>query len=74
MYRYALKELRRHKTRTVVNVAGYALAVGFLIAALSVAQSHASKTLEILSAPGTKFIAFTAAQDQPNSGDTIRNS
>ncbi|NQT87763.1 ABC transporter permease [bacterium] len=64
MVRYALKELSRHRTRTAANVAGYALAVAFLVAAVSVAQSHARRTLGILSAPGTKFVVFKTAPNQ----------
>ncbi len=64
MYRCALKELSRHKARTAANVAGYALAVAFLVAAVSVAQSHARKTLGILSVPGTKFVVFAADPHQ----------
>jgi len=62
--RYAIKELSRHKARTAANVAGYALAVAFLVAAIAVAESHARKTLGILSAPGTKFVVFAAAPRQ----------
>ncbi len=64
MNSYALRELRRHKGRAAGNVAGYALAVAFLVAALSLGHAHARRTLGILSAPGTKFVVFRTAPDQ----------
>lgn len=64
MVRYVLDELRRHKARTAVGIAGYALAVAFLAVAVCLAKTYARRTLSILSAPGTKFIVFRPAADQ----------
>ena len=64
MYRYAWKELLRHGTRTAGNVLGYALAVAFLVVALSIGQSHAKATKKELDIPGTKFIVYIPASEQ----------
>jgi hypothetical protein len=40
MLAYALKEIRRRKLRSIANVAGYALAVAFLIILVTLSQSY----------------------------------
>jgi len=58
MYRYALKELWRHKARTAANILGYATAVAFMIAVVSLVQSHEMAATRVLKSTGTHFMAF----------------
>jgi len=69
MYRYALMELSRHGTRTAGNVLGYALAVSFLVAAISIVRSHALAAKKELDIPGTKFIVYVPAPNQDEFSD-----
>jgi putative ABC transport system permease protein len=55
---YAVKELLRHRTRTMINAFGYAVAVSLMIAVLSVLHSHNLAAVSVLKSTGTHFMAF----------------
>lgn len=63
-YRYAIKELVRHRTRTAVNILGYAIAVAFMVTVISMTQSYSLAAVDVLKSTGTHFMAFIP-QSQP---------
>jgi putative ABC transport system permease protein len=56
--RYALKELLRHKWRTVAGISGYVLATIFILLVLSVTGTNEKDSFRILKGTGTHFIAY----------------
>lgn len=63
-YRYAIKELVRHRTRTAVNILGYAIAVAFMVTVISMTQSYSLAAVDVLKSTGAHFMAFIP-QSQP---------
>jgi putative ABC transport system permease protein len=66
MLKYAWKEIKRRKSRNIGNMFGYAIAVAFLIIALSFAGSSLRGTNKMLKYTGAQFIGFiyaTSLQD-----------
>jgi putative ABC transport system permease protein len=55
---YLLKELLRHKWRTIAGITGYIIATLFILLVLSVSQSNEKDTLGILKGTGTHFIVY----------------
>ncbi|MBK8881185.1 MAG: ABC transporter permease [Bacteroidales bacterium] len=55
---YLLKELLRHKWRTIAGITGYIIATLFILLVLSVNQSNENDTLGILKGTGTHFIVY----------------
>jgi putative ABC transport system permease protein len=61
MLSYALKEIRRRKLRSVANVAGYAIAVAFLIILVTLSQGYTVVANGTLKGIGTHFAAYIPA-------------
>jgi putative ABC transport system permease protein len=55
---YLIKELRRHKWRTVAGISGYVIATLFILLVLSVTRSNEKDTIGILRGTGTHFIVY----------------
>ena len=65
--RYALKEIRRRKLRSLANVLGYVIAVAFLIITVTLAQSYNAVAVGSLNEIGTHFaVYFPSAKACPN--------
>jgi len=58
---YAIKEIRRRKIRSIINIIGYAIAVSFLIVIVSLAQSYNVVASGELRGIGTHFVAYIPA-------------
>jgi putative ABC transport system permease protein len=58
---YALKEIKRRKIRTVVNISGYTIAVAFLIIIVTLSQSYNLVANGDLQAIGTHFAVYIPA-------------
>ncbi len=61
LLKYALKEVRRRKSRNIMNILGYIVAVVFLILTLSFAGTSVRGTSKILNYTGAQFIGFIYA-------------
>jgi putative ABC transport system permease protein len=55
---YLLKELLRHKWRTIAGISGYLIATLFLLLVLSVTFTNEKNTFGILKGTGTHFIVY----------------
>jgi putative ABC transport system permease protein len=55
---YLIKELRRHKWRTVAGISGYVIATLFILLLLSVTRSNEKDAIGILKGTGTHFIVY----------------
>lgn len=63
---YALKEIKRRKLRSLANVAGYVIAVAFLIIAVTFAQGYNLVASASLEGIGTHFVVYIpASKDCP---------
>ena len=62
MLSYALKEIRRRRLRSAVNVAGYAIAVAFLIILVTLSQAYTQVADGTLKGIGTHFAAYIPAK------------
>lgn len=58
---YAIKEIRRRKFRTAVNIFGYVVAVTFMIILVSLAQAYSLAATSVLEGIGTHFTVFIPA-------------
>lgn len=58
MLKNAIKEITRRKTRAVVSIAGYAIAVTLLILFISLFKQTEESSRAVLTNTGTHFIAF----------------
>jgi putative ABC transport system permease protein len=58
---YALKEIRRRKLRSLVNIIGYAIAIAFLIVTVALAQGYNWVAAGTLNGIGTHFVAYVPA-------------
>jgi putative ABC transport system permease protein len=58
---YAIKEIRRRKFRTAVNILGYVVAVAFMVMLVSLAQSYSLAAASVLEGVGTHFTVFIPA-------------
>ncbi len=58
MVSYAIKELRRHKGRTIANIIGYASAVSFMVILVSFVQFQNRAAVSTLKGIGTHFVAY----------------
>jgi putative ABC transport system permease protein len=55
---YILKELLRHKWRTVAGISGYIIATLFILLVLSVTRANERDSIGILKGTGTHFIVY----------------
>ena len=55
---YIIKELRRHKWRTIAGISGYFIATLFILLVLSVTFTNEKNTFGILKGTGTHFIVY----------------
>lgn len=55
---YIIKELRRHKWRTIAGISGYIIATLFILLVLSVTFTNETNTFGILKGTGTHFIVY----------------
>ena len=55
---YLIKELRRHRGRTIAGISGYAIATLFIMLVLSVTRSNEKDSVGILKGTGTHFIVY----------------
>jgi putative ABC transport system permease protein len=55
---YIIKELRRHKWRTIAGISGYLIATLFILLILSVTFTNEKNTFGILKGTGTHFIVY----------------
>ena len=55
---YIVKELVRHRWRTVAGISGYAIATLFILMVLSVTASNEKDSIGILKGTGTHFIVY----------------
>lgn len=58
---YAVKEIKRRKLRSLVNVLGYVIAVAFLIIAVTLAQGYNVVAAGALNRIGTHFVVYIPA-------------
>lgn len=63
---YALKELRRRKTRTATNIAGFMIVVATLVALVTIARGWEAATVEPLKEIGTDMIMIYSAPVVPS--------
>jgi putative ABC transport system permease protein len=63
---YALKELRRRKYRTAINIAGFVIVVATLVALVVTAQGWEASTVEPLKEIGTDMIMIYSAPVIPS--------
>lgn len=56
--KYVLKELRRHKWRTIFSIAGYTFAAVFIFVILSITESNKAGSMGILQNTGTHMIVY----------------
>jgi putative ABC transport system permease protein len=63
---YALKELRRRKYRTAINIAGFVIVVATLVALVATAQGWEASTVEPLKEIGTDMIMIYSAPVIPS--------
>jgi hypothetical protein len=59
--RYALREIRRRKLRSIASMMGYILGVAFLIIAVTFAQSYNLVAEGALNRIGTHFVVYIPA-------------
>jgi len=59
--RYAVKEIKRRKLRSFVNVLGYVIAIAFLIIIVTVAQAYNVVAAVALKGIGTHFVVYIPA-------------
>jgi len=57
-FHYAIKEIRRRKFRTAVNILGYVVAVAFVVMLVSLAQFYSLAATSVLEGVGTHFTVF----------------
>ena len=55
---YLLKELFRHKWRTVAGISGYIIATLFILLVMSVTRTNERDSIGILKGTGTHFIVY----------------
>jgi putative ABC transport system permease protein len=55
---YIIKELRRHRWRTVAGISGYVIATLFILLILSVTRASEKDSIGILRGTGTHFIVY----------------
>lgn len=60
---YALKETKRRKLRSAANVAGYSIAILFLIVAVTLAQGYNWVAAGTLNAIGTHFVVYVPVSE-----------
>ena len=66
---YAVKEIKRRKLRSLVNVLGYVIAVAFLIIIVTLAQAYNEVAVGALKGIGTHFAVYIPASKAcPNCG------
>lgn len=58
IFKYAVKELNRHRIRTITNIFGFVIAVLFMILVFSVSKYYSQDAVKTLKNVGTHFIAF----------------
>ncbi len=58
---YAIREIKRRKLRSLINILGYAIAVSFLIITVSLAQGYNVVAAGELRGIGTHFVAYIPA-------------
>jgi putative ABC transport system permease protein len=58
MMRYLIKELFRHKWRTIAGISGYLIATLFILLVLSVTNANQDSSFGILKGTGTHFIVY----------------
>ena len=56
--RYAMKEIKRRKLRSLANILGYVIAVAFLIITVSLAQGYSLVATGALERIGTHFVVY----------------
>ena len=56
--KYLIKELRRHKWRTLASISGYVIAALFILLVLSVTRTNEKDSFGILKGTGTHFIVY----------------
>jgi putative ABC transport system permease protein len=56
--KYIIKELFRHRWRTIAGISGYIIATIFILLILSVTRSNENDTIGILKGTGTHFIVY----------------
>jgi putative ABC transport system permease protein len=61
LLQYALKEIRRRKLRSAGNIIGYAIAIAFLIVAVTFAQGYNLVATGVLNGIGTHFAVYVPA-------------
>src|SRR3990170_8414489 len=59
--RYAIKEIKRRKLRSLANILGYVIAVAFLIIIITLAQGYNLVATGALRGIGTHFVAYIPA-------------
>ena len=65
--RYALREIKRRKLRSLTNIIGYVIAVAFLIITVAVAQGYNAVAVGSLNGIGTHFAVYLpSAKACPN--------
>jgi putative ABC transport system permease protein len=67
-YMYAAREIRRRKYRTLVNVAGFVIAVAALITLVTAARGWEASTAAPMKAIGTDVIVIYSAPVAPSQG------
>jgi putative ABC transport system permease protein len=61
LMQYALKEIRRRKLRSSVNIIGYAIAIAFLVVTVALAQGYSCVAAGTLNGIGTHFVVYVPA-------------
>ena len=56
--KYLIKELLRHRVRTIASISGYAISALFILLVLSVTLTNEKSSFGILKGTGTHFIAY----------------
>lgn len=61
LFRSAVREIKRHKLRSITQILGYAIGVSFLIIAVTFAQSYNLVAAGALNRIGTHFVVYIPA-------------
>lgn len=67
-YKYAVREIRRRKYRTLSNIAGFVIAIAALITLVTAARGWEACTAEPMKAIGTDIILIYSAPIMPSQG------
>lgn len=73
LLRYALREIRRRKNKSIVNITGYVIAVAFLVITLSFAGFSWTRTNSALQYTGAQLIGFVYATSHEDAGVRFKN-